>query len=463
MRRLVFWSLVAAALWSLLVTACLPYGNPVTTAVPKQLTYFEVSDAGTGAPLVAQVRYWFDGKEADAPTQTTKPDGTCAFLVPVGTSDSHAWVSAEGYVAHDQHVDATPGIIVRVQLQRPPPPHVDPSAIPLRELARIRGAMWTARLDVDYGPRPHQPTNIIATTSLHLYPPAERQRIYAALRSRGYTHAVSGPWFPGGDQGYHAQYPERAITWDEYLDLLQELWDAGLAPVVFCKPDNWTAAQLETLTAYYAQPRAQRLVRIAVPGGWEPSMDTSNAEWVRWVSWGARVLPNALRLIHMAPDFDAPGNDLDFTEYNPRVFNVDGSVDLARSVRNPHYIGMAKAWANVAPYLHAYLMQNGGYASGRDVVPSDQFKRNFCALFNPAGGRESIASRFQRGVAGWPTFSAWGAGQGMWLYAGEYAAYISYWQDAPEQYSMQLGDLAMSCGADGYLDGGSVPVPVKRP
>jgi hypothetical protein len=191
-------------------------------------------------------------------------------------------------------------------------------------------------------------------------------------------------------------------------------------------------------------------------------MDTSNAEWVRWQQWGQRVLPNALRLIHMAPDFDAPGNDIDFTEYNPLVYNSDGSIDHNRSVKNPLFIGMPEAWKRVAPYLHGYLMQNGGYAMSRAIVPSDQFKRDFCALFNPAGGRESIASRFARGVGGWPMSSAWGPGKGMLLFAGEYAAYISYWADAPEKFSVALGDLAMSCGAAGYMDGGSVAVPVMK-
>lgn len=392
---------------------------------------------------------------------TADANGHIVFTgVPASTQLAHLVVSAEGYVEYSASVPVARDATLSVTLQ---PAHFDPSTLSLQEVARIRGAMWTARLDLDYGPRPKQPTNILATTELHIYPPAEQLRMIAALKARGYTHVVMGPWFPGGDQGYHAQYPEVAITWDAWLDLLQLLWDNGLAPVVFCKPDNWTIGQLETLTPYYAQPRAQRLVRIAVPGGWEPSMDTSNAEWVRWVQWGARVLPNALRLIHMAPDFDAPGNDLDFTEYNPAVYNGDGSIDLDRSIRNPQYIGMAKAWARVAPSLHAYLMQTGGYAAGRDLVPSEQFKRDFCGLFNPAGGRESIASRFERGVAGWPTSSAWGPDKGLLLYAGEYAAFISYWRDAPETYSVALGDLAMSCGAAGYMDGGSVAVPaVKR-
>jgi len=36
----------------------------------------------------------------------------------------------------------------------PPRTHVDPSTIPLGELARVRGAMWSARLDLPFGPRP---------------------------------------------------------------------------------------------------------------------------------------------------------------------------------------------------------------------------------------------------------------------------------------------------------------------
>lgn len=309
--------------------------------------------------------------------------------------------------------------------------HVDPSQIPLETLAKIRGSMWTARLNLPFGPRPNQDSNIIATDFMSCYSGTDKARIVEALKGRGYTHVVMGPVVDS--DGYHGCYPPRdwSDAFDEWLDLMQYFWDHGLAPVVFIKPDNWTAADLETLTPLFQSVRAQRLIRICVPGGWEPSEDTSNAEWVRWVSWGARVLPNALRLIHMAADFDAPGNNDDFTQSSPL------------------YIGMAEAWHRVVPYLHGYLVQNGGYATSGDEVPTYDFVLNFQAQFNMPRG---LTDRFQNGYAGWPTYSAWGE-KPLLVYAGEFAAYGDFWQNFDEHYARLLGDIALASGAAGSLDG----------
>lgn len=249
-------------------------------------------------------------------------------------------------------------------------------------------------------------------------------------RGHGYTHGVIGAWRPGPYSPYHDFYPDIDITFGTYLDLLAEFYAEHVIPVVFIKPDNWSSEQLETLTQFYAQSRAQSLVRIQISGGWEPSKDTPNAEWVRWVQWGRRVLPNALAGIHMEADFDAPGNNTDFTP---------GSGG---------YIGMPQAWANVAPYLHFYAAQFGGYVFGRSEVPTEEFKRNYVEALN------GFRQRFEHGYAGWPTFSAWGSTEGIKAISGEYAAFADFWLDWGERYARELGDLAMDAGAYGYLDGG---------
>src|SRR5262252_5411228 len=79
--------------------------------------------------------------------------------------------------------------------------HVDPSALALDELARLRGAMWSARLDVPFGPRPGRSDNVVATAYFDDYSPADQSRIIAALKARGYTHVVAGPLVDTG--GYH--------------------------------------------------------------------------------------------------------------------------------------------------------------------------------------------------------------------------------------------------------------------
>jgi hypothetical protein len=205
---------------------------------------------------------------------------------------------------------------------------VDPAAVPLEELAAIRGAMWTARHPLQSGPRPGKPTNILALSAIAGEAPEVREAAFRAYTSRGYTHGVAGAWQPQSYSPYHKVYPQQNLTFEQYLDLLQQFWDHGIKPVVFVKPDDWSCQQLESLTPFYSQPRAQRLVRIAVPGGWEPNKDTSNAEWICWLQWGRRVLPNALSLLHMEADVDVPGNQED-----QKALGIPGHLESRRATR----------------------------------------------------------------------------------------------------------------------------------
>jgi hypothetical protein len=308
---------------------------------------------------------------------------------------------------------------------------IDPGSVSLEQLAAIRGAMWTARHPMRAGPRPGQPSNILALTAIAGEPPDGRAAAFKAYTGRGYTHGVIGAWQPEGFSPYHDVYPKQRPTFDQYLDLLQEFWDHGVMPVVFIKPDGWSCAQLESLTPFYQQPRAQKLVRIEVPGGWEPNKATTPAEWECWMKWGRRVLPNALNLVHMEAD-------------------PSGMIDV---------------WKTIAPSVHGYLVQNAGYVHGGSEQPSAEFIKNFTEQFrlNPKPGKGSLLDRFTWGYAGWPTSSAWGEGKRIRVYAAEYAAYGNFWWDWDEKYARQLGDAAMAAGADGYLDGGTVTVPVRKP
>ncbi len=333
--------------------------------------------------------------------------------------------------------------------------HVDPSQIPLETLARIRGSMWTARLNLPYGPRPGKDSNILPMDFYELYSVEDRARMLAAYKQRGYTHAVTGP-LTGGD-GYHGQFPDPFISrlptmaeFDGYLDRMQEWWDAGIAPVHFMKPDNWTLEQVAALEPFYLQPRAQRLLRIVVPPGWEPTRyGWSAATWAEFLKWGRRIFPNALILAHSVTDVDA----------------------LTGDDERHHDTGMGndKAWHITAPHMHGWLVQLGGYVEMKDSAGHDMdrnssefpaglatFRANMAEYF---GGRTGLGARFRQGYAGWPTGSLWGPSTPLKIYAAEYAAYIDYWQDWPEDEARDLGDLAIASTVDGYLDGGRLDVP----
>lgn len=317
--------------------------------------------------------------------------------------------------------------------------HFDPSGVPLESLAKIRGAMWTETLNVSMGPRPGQPNNVAATDFLWNYPPAERQRIVDNLKNLGYTHCVAGPIVDS--DGYHGCWTPNdwRQKWDEFLDMLQFMWDNGLAPVVFIKPDNWSLEQTKAeLTPLLMQPRAQKLIRIIVPAGWEPvKYEWSSETWKEFLKWGRETLPNALCLLHTVCDVDAPvGTD---------SRGDDNGKDNALG------------WHKVAPYMHGWLTQTCTYERKDEITDGKTNFQNWVDLFNP-NVRGSYTDRFNNGYAGWPTYSAWGD-RPIQVYAGEYLAYWTFWQQVPKEESRKWGDAAVRAGAKGYLDGGTVPVP----
>jgi hypothetical protein len=305
----------------------------------------------------------------------------------------------------------------------------------LEELAQIRGAMWTRRCNVPMGPRPNQDSNILAMDYYDQYNTADRKKM---LDAYPYPTYVCGPMV---DEGYHGMYQARPnvptqAEWDRFLDSVEERYHAGKKPIYFAKPDGWenNLEGMDELDALHRQARAQKLLRIVCYPGWEPNgwkYGWNNDKWLEWCFRGWVVFPKALRCLHMTSDLDAPtgGNDSD-------VF--------------PPGEGNAISWRNVAPYIHVWLDQVGGYIDGGNPVPSAEFLSEF------AKHVKRCCDGFRHGVGGWPTFSAWGENKPIRYVAAEYASYGDFWWNWDEQYAKQIGDVAMANGADGFLDSGTL-------
>lgn len=296
------------------------------------------------------------------------------------------------------------------------------------ELRAVRGAIWPTRGPVAFGPRPGADDNII-DTGCEFYGAADLATSVATLRARRYTHVQMGPFI---DPGYHSKYPpiDFRMAPEFTLRQIEAWWQAGFAVVAFIGPDGWTTEQMETLEPIFRQPRWQAALRLIVPMGWEPSEDTPNAEFVARYEWAHRVFPSALQYIHLAADFDAPGNNDDLTPGTPR------------------FLGMPECWRRVAPYLTGYLIQNGPYG----VAPADDpiLANNFGNQFR-ADVRGSLRDRFVNGYAGWPTTCA--SGGPLDLIAAEETSYYAFWNNLPESVSLAWGRLALDAGADGAFDG----------
>lgn len=337
---------------------------------------------------------------------------------------------------------------------------VDPSTISLRQLAAIRGAMWTVRGPWRFGPRPLQPTNITALEYIYSYgdpynPRAlggafnlndEQRAMMQTYCGYGYTHCCFGPVTA---QSYRGHYPDFMFDtpelFDHWLDWLEMFWAWGLAPICFLHPDNWNLAQTQALYEPLIRnnPRAQKLMRIIVPSGWEPARyEWSSNTWASYMQWGHDILPNALILLHTVPEVDAPGGTDENGDDNGK--------------------GNDTVWARVAPTIHGWLTQSDAFAHPTAIGdPNHPDKTNFdnwSDWFDPRCPY-GYWQRFHNGYAGWPTNSLWGD-EAIYLYAGEYSSYWSYHDDRPYAEGVAWGDRAVSVGADGYLDAGSLEVPL---
>ncbi len=330
--------------------------------------------------------------------------------------------------------------------------HVDPSVFTLDQLARIRGAMWTVRGPWRFGPRPGDPSNITALEFIHSYGDplnasnlnAEQQAMLATYKGFGFTHNAFGPPCAAS---YHGQYPDfdflaSPALFDKWLDWVQMFWDQGLAPICFGGKDGATPDEIIALydPLIRGNARAQRLIRIFAPTGWEPTQyGWSSRSWAKLCAWAREILPNALILIHTVADTDAPvGEDALYKDYDN-----------------------AAGWAFITPHIHGWLTQSGLFGDSRQHPDPNQPDKYALDLWRDKWRRAlrgSYYDRFHLGYAGWPSTSAWGD-RPIKVYAAEFCSYWAYWNNRPYAEGVMWGDAAMAGGGcDGYLDSGSVAV-----
>lgn len=429
-----------------------PRPSPTPPPPPAELVSFDI----VSVPPVSGATYRLNKVDG---TRALNADGFAYETVPADIFPTELVIDAPGF----EHFDSGPlsradlltnphNFFHLVPLAPPAPRHVDPSLIPLEQLAHIRGAMWPLGAaaecgPVPGGPRPGQLDNVIATDFFSSYTPAQQDCIIKELKSRGYTHVVLGPLVDS--DGYHGMWPPRdwrGANFNEFLDLVEKFWDNNLAPVVFIHPDGWTFEQTrDEFTPLLSSARAQRLLRLVVPGGWEPTRyDWSSCTWALYGQWARSVLPGSLVLLHTVSDVDAPV----------------GTDERCDDNGKPN----AEGWARVAPWFHGWLTQSAAFerplTAGDANHPDRTNFQNWTDLFNP-DIKGSYQDRFQHGYAGWPTVSAWGD-RPLKVYAGEYSAYWRFWAHRTEAEALTWGDAAMKAGADGYLDGGTVEVPLRH-
>ena len=414
------------------------YGAP---NLYRAIAVITCDEAGTRLPGVAVT---LDDQPAphtgatDANGEVTWPE------VSAGMTACHLWASKEGYAARSEHLDLTANINQQVWLGGTPVQptalrldpmrslHVDPSGIPLETLVKFRGGMWTVPSAVPYGPRPGKPDNVCAMDYFEWFTEADQETMLRDYQARGYIHAVTGPPIDSG--GYHFDYPTYPgpLTqewWDHTLDCYQVWWDRGIIPTFFACPDEaaWPLDRIKAeMEPFFRQERAQKLIRVVL-AAWEP--DWESARWEATTAWLADVFSNALRGVHFAPKHSAPGRG---DEIIPGVFEE------------------AQMWEKIAAYIHFFWEQTRCTWEG----PPDE-QAYWLAMWNPAMVG-SWVSRFSRGYAGWPTFSAWPTG-GIRPFPSEFWSWTRYHENASEAEGQKWGDDAMRMGAEGYMDGGTLP------
>lgn len=386
-----------------------------------------------------------------APEGLQRPDGLWIGGHPdweaVGAWLLDVYVTLREHGQSDQEAKAAIEAMIRLSEEwqikhaaAPRPPSEQPPDQTLEQMANIKGAMWTQRLKLPMGPYPDQPYNINAMDYYEVYGSDDRKRMIEKTLADGYTHAVTGPLYDEG--GYHGKWPPNTDLsqrkWDSYLDCMQEWRDAGLTPVHFVKPDNWSLENVRSrLEHLYRQERAKALLPVLVPGGWEPTRyGWSTRTWVGFAEWAADINPAALILAHTVEDVDAlKGSDA--------LYNDEPETN-------------GQSWQFVAPHFHGWLIQLGGFVhiERRDpqrATKVAQWKQNLGAYF------KDMRQRFHEGKAGWPTGSRWGPTVPLKAYYGEGASYAFFNDPAVTEAEVrEFGDIAVRAGADGYLDGGSL-------
>lgn len=309
---------------------------------------------------------------------------------------------------------------------------VDPYSFTLEQLAAIRAAIWTNRAPLSVGPRPNDPSNINAIDYFEVLSAADQDACLAHYTAARYTHAPAGPLID--TDGYHGIYPTQGMPSpadvDRYVANMQRLWNAGIMPIHFVHPDGWSKDDMDALAWIYQREDVQRVCRIVVPTGWEPTRYDWKAQyWADIVQkvqgWYGANASRTLWCIHTATETDAPTGDGD---------------------NFPN--GNAGAWEIVAPHIHCWFVQNGPYSTTPTQDPT--LRDNFAAQFD-VNSRGSLMDRFVNGYAGWPTYSLWPNG-GVRPIAFEQTSYTAFWNNFPESGSKAWGDVALDAGASGAGD-----------
>lgn len=314
--------------------------------------------------------------------------------------------------------------------------HVDPAVYTSEQLLAFRGSLFTVKAGANqlpWGPRPNQPDNI-AFFGANFYTPEQRKVVYQLWKDRGYTHGAIGPFI---DPGYHGQNPpiDFRSNPDAIADIIQEIWDNKLIPVIFLTPDGWTVDQLRTLEPIFKSDRWQKLCRVVVNGfeqqgsqyGW------SNKQYVEYLSWVRDTFPNAVRGLHTVSDIEAPVGNGDDTS-QPGMSN-------------------GECWGRVTPLIHFWLHQSNALFNPTHVDPNGDGRTDEAHWYDlwDKNNVHSLIRRFGSGTAGWPTFSA--NGGPMKVIAGEYLSFKVYWENWSEGLARAYGHKAVELGADGAMDG----------
>jgi hypothetical protein len=311
---------------------------------------------------------------------------------------------------------------------------VDPYSFSLEQLARVRAAIWTNRAPLSLGPRPNQANNVNALDYYEHFSPSDKRTALRFYKHSGvYTHAPTGPFV---DAGYHGIYPAQPTVptssqVSDYVACMQSWWDAGLIPVHFVHPDGWSLEDMDALADIYRRDDVQRVCRVVVPTGWEPTQYGWKAQyWADIVQkvqgWFGANADRTLWALHTAADTDAPTGDGD---------------DFPN--------GNAGAWQIVAPHIHVWLAQHGPYSSSPQDNPT--LAGEFGDLWDPSV-RGSYPNRLQYGYAGWPTYSKWPTG-GVRACAWEQTSFTAFNDgDWPESNSIAWGHLALERGSAGAGD-----------
>lgn len=327
----------------------------------------------------------------------------------------------------------------------PPAWWVNVTEAQLRNFRGDLGGMRVEGLGPDPAIRPSAPRDYVFTPTFMSLGPAERAKMLAAVKQRGYTHLSVGPIWERGYPGFRSH--NFLDNPDGYIALLREIIDAGIIPVIWLmvdgpcnvergapgndrNPIDWAEVE-RVLTPIYTRPDFQQVCKVAV-FGWE----VTDNSWVKTLArtmlalqWFARVAPQAYRYWHAAANNGAP---CDYTE--------DGEGCEG------------KAWRLMAPLLHGHFWQDGSFggwhmADGRD--PNSEADRRAQFLDNLAYDVKRI-----RGDHYKPGGLIGADGKVLDVIAGEYSAYFEYHGDG-EAAAIDYGRLALSVpGVRGFLDGG---------